>query len=340
MRGGPPPCSMPSVKSNVATLLRKPWLTVGIQVAALELTVVGITTIAAAHDTVTRPLDAFAYLLLVVACGAFAFSRRTPAGAVILALLATLAYQGLKYPGGPIELGLIATLYKAATPKHLRRSVVLGSVAVVSFFTVSALATGDVTRNIGAGLTVTVALVAIPLAVGHALANHRAYVAAIEDRARLAEQTREAEAQRRVTEERLRIARELHDIVSHTISVINVQAGVAAHVMGEQPALAHEALLTIKATSKEALRELRGMLGVLRDVDAAAPRGPAPGLAQLDVLIATARQAGISTSVVINGGTCPLPPAVDLAAYRIIQEALTNILRHAGPAAAEVRIRY
>ena len=204
----------------------------------------------------------------------------------------------------------------------------------------SGLASGDGKQNIGAGLTVTIALVAIPLATGHALSNHRAYVAAIEDRARLAEQTREAEAERRVAEERLRIARELHDIVSHTISVINVQAGVAAHVMAEQPALAHEALLTIKATSKEALRELRGMLGVLRDVDAAQPRGPAPGLAQLDILIATARQAGIATTVVTSGETRPLPPSVDLAAYRIIQEALTNVLRHAGPASAEVRLSY
>jgi signal transduction histidine kinase len=269
---------MPGVKHNVTTTLRNPWLAIGLQVAVIELFVVGVTIIAASHDTatITRPLDAFAYLLLIIAGGAVAFSRRSSTGAVALALVAALAYQGLKYPGGPIELGLVATLYKTATPNHLRRSVALGSVAVVSFLVVSALASGAVAQNMGAGLTFTVALVAIPLAIGHALTNHRAYVAAIEDRARFAEQSREAEAERRVSEERLRIARELHDIVSHTISVINVQAGVAAHVMGEQPELAHEALLTIKATSKEALRELRGMLGVLREVDAAQPRGPAP----------------------------------------------------------------
>lgn len=331
---------MPGVKHNVTTLLRNPWLALGLQVAMLDLLVVGVTIIAAGHDTVVRPLDAFGYMLLMVAGGAFALSRPSPIGAVALALVATLAYQGFRYPGGPVELGLIATLYKAATPNHFRRSVAVGAVVVVSFFVVSGFASGDVTANVGGGLTVTVALVAIPLAVGHALSNHRAYVAAIEDRARLAEQTREAEAERRVSEERLRIARELHDIVSHTISVINVQAGVAAHVMGEQPELAHQALLTIKATSKEALRELRGMLGVLRDVDAAQPRGPAPGLAQLEVLIATARQAGIPTTVVTRGEAQPLPPSVDLAAYRIIQEALTNTLRHAGPASAEVCISY
>ncbi|HEY8745915.1 MAG TPA: histidine kinase, partial [Chloroflexota bacterium] len=328
------------MRRNKATAPHHPWLADGVRVMLLEVFVVGVTMLAATHDTINRPLDAFAYLLLLASGGAFAFSRRWPVGAVALALLATLAYQGLRYPGGPIEAGLIATLYKAATPNHLWRSVAMGSVTVVSFFVVSALASGDVTQNIGGGLTFTVALVAIPLAVGHALANHRAYVAAIEDRARLAEQTREAEAQRRVSEERLRIARELHDIVSHTISVINVQAGVAAHVMADQPEFAHQALLTIKATSKEALRELRGMLGVLRDVDAAQPRGPAPGLAQLDVLIATATQAGIATNVAIEGEPRPLPPAVDLAAYRIIQEALTNVLRHAGPAAAEVCVSY
>jgi signal transduction histidine kinase len=159
-------------------------------------------------------------------------------------------------------------------------------------------------------------------------------------RSRQVEQLRQAEALRLVTEERLRIARELHDVVSHSISVINVQAGVAAHVLDQQPDQAKQALLTIKATSKEALRELRGMLGVLRSVDEGESRAPAPGLAALHGLVEATIRAGLPTTVSVTGDAQRLPPAVDLTAYRIIQEALTNALRYAGPATARVQIAY
>jgi signal transduction histidine kinase len=159
-------------------------------------------------------------------------------------------------------------------------------------------------------------------------------------RAREMEQLREAQAERLVTEERLRIARELHDVVSHSISMINVQAGAAAHVIDQHPEQAREALLTIRAASKEALRELRGMLGVLRGVDEGEPRDPAPGLAALEGLVQATTQAGLPTTVVMSGVVQRLSPAVDLTAYRIIQESLTNALRYAGPATARVDIAY
>ena len=119
-----------------------------------------------------------------------------------------------------------------------------------------------------------------------------------------------------------------------------VQAGVAAHVMGERPEQAREALLAIRDTSKDTLRELRGILQVLRQVDEVEPREPAPGLAQLDILVDTASRAGISTAVSIVGTVRPLPAAIDLAAYRIVQESLTNVVRHAGRASADVSIAY
>jgi signal transduction histidine kinase len=143
-----------------------------------------------------------------------------------------------------------------------------------------------------------------------------------------------------VDEERLRIARELHDVVAHTMATINVQAGVAAHVLADRPDAAAQALQHIKLASKDGLRELRAILNVLRQADDADFTQPAPGLAQLDVLITGAARAGLATSLGVTGPATPLPAAVDLAAYRIVQESLTNAIRHAGPATASVSLSY
>src|SRR6266571_4728183 len=157
-------------------------------------------------------------------------------------------------------------------------------------------------------------LVAAALFAGIAVANRRAYTASTLDRA-------EQDARRRIDEERLRIARELHDVVAHTMATINVQAGVAAHVLSTRPEVAAEALQAIKAASKEGLRELRAILNVLRQADEADPTQPAPGTAQLETLVAGARRAGLETTLSVTGTPFPLPAAVDLAAYRIVQES-------------------
>jgi signal transduction histidine kinase len=142
-----------------------------------------------------------------------------------------------------------------------------------------------------------------------------------------------------VDAERLRIARELHDVVAFSFATISVQAGVAVHLADERPDMAAEALQAIKVISKEASQELRAILGVLRRT-AGAGDAPSHGVAGLDALAATATAAGLPTRVVVSGPARSLPPAVDRAAYRIAQEALTNALRHAGPASAVVTVRY
>jgi signal transduction histidine kinase len=147
-------------------------------------------------------------------------------------------------------------------------------------------------------------------------------------------------AERLATEERLRIARDLHDVLAHHVSLINVQAGTALHLLDEQPGLAREALTAIKASSKEVLVELRTMLGVLRRVDELAPRAPTAGLAGLDELAERLRATGLPVTVRRAGPVRPLPTAVDTAAYRIVQEALTNVHRHAGEASATVLVDY
>jgi signal transduction histidine kinase len=159
------------------------------------------------------------------------------------------------------------------------------------------------------------------------------------ERARHLAETREEEARRRVAEERVRIARDLHDSVAHSMASISVQAGVGAHVLDERPEDARAALLAIKHASRDALAELRATLSMLRSNEAA-PREPTERLDRLPSLVESSRAAGLAVDVVIEGDARPLPPAVDTAAFRIVQESLTNVIRHAGPARATVAVRH
>jgi signal transduction histidine kinase len=152
--------------------------------------------------------------------------------------------------------------------------------------------------------------------------------------------SRQIDQRRQQSEERLRVARDLHDVIGHNISLINVQASMGLDLMDSQPEQARAALSAIKSASKEALEELRTMLTTLRRDDDDAPRSPAPGLDRLPELIELTRAAGLSVDVEIAGTSSPLPAAVQLAAYRIIQESLTNVARHAGRARVTVRVAY
>ena len=158
----------------------------------------------------------------------------------------------------------------------------------------------------------------------------------VEQRAEEAERTKDEAARRRAVEERLRIARELHDSLTHSISVIQVQAGVAVHLARKRGEEVPPALLAIQEAGADASRELRATLQVLRSAE----DGDSSGLCQLDSLVARARTAGLPVTVTVTGAERPLPPDVDQAAYRIVQEALTNVSRHAGKACASVRLRY
>jgi signal transduction histidine kinase len=177
--------------------------------------------------------------------------------------------------------------------------------------------------------------------LGHFIGVRRLSVLRLEERTAELEQAREELARRAVVEERLRLARELHDVVAHAMSVIAVQSGVGAHVANTQPKEAAKALVAIEATSRAALEELRRLLGVLRQEDE--PQGdlaPVPGLADLEGLLAELAKVGLAVKLQVNGTRPPLPAGVDLSAYRIVQEALTNVVKHAGPAHAQVTIRY
>jgi signal transduction histidine kinase len=186
-----------------------------------------------------------------------------------------------------------------------------------------------------------VAWVCLAAAAGDAVRSRRAYVAAVEERARRAEESREVEARRRVVEERLRIARELHDVVAHHIAMISVQAGVATHVLRAQPDAAAQALAHIRQASRTVLEELSVMLSVMRQSsESSAPTEPAPSLERLDELVGTFHTAGLAVEFELSGQPRALPPTVDLTAYRVVQESLTNVHKHGGGARARVEVGF
>jgi signal transduction histidine kinase len=289
-----------------------------------------------------RPRDALAYALTVVAAAALVGRRRWPVAVFAVTLAATLAYVGRNYSTGGISLALLVALSTLAAEGNHRRTAVAAAIMLGSFVLVRALWVyqgWNYRRTlISPGMVIGGCIAAVFL--GLAVSSRRAYIAAMEDRAQRAERSREEEARRRVDAERMRIAREFHDIVGHSIATINVLAGVAVHVMDKRPQQAAEALRTIKATSQQALREVRAGLGVLQERDEEEPRAPTPGLDQLDLLVAITTKAGVSTEVHASGEPRRLPAPVDLAAYRIVQESLTNVIRHAGADAASVTLVY
>jgi len=277
-------------------------------------------------------------LLAVASALALSQRRRVPVAVWALTLGAVPAVIALDPASGAISLPALVAVYTLATLEPRRRALAAALVAALGL----ALARGLLQhKGWSDGRTAAEpALAVAALFLGWAVSGWRAYIAAIEERAARAEASREEEMRHRLDAERLRIARELHDVVAHTIATINVQAGVAAHVIDRQPEAAAHALATIKETSREALRELRNIVGVLRAAGEDDPRGPAPGLAQLDALIATAGQAGLPVRLEITGEQRPLPATVETAAYRIVQESLTNVMRHAGRASAAVKLDY
>ncbi|MFI0369660.1 sensor histidine kinase [Actinomadura sp. 1N219] len=311
------------------------------------------------------------FAIIVVATLALAVRRRYPVAVLVVGTIAPPMYYPLGYPDGPIALVLWVALFTAAAERRL--AVSLGAVIVVNAgFVVVSVARGgedggDPEAIVDARGVASLSLgLLLAVALGQYVRTRHLRAVAAERRAAEAERTREEEARRRAIAERLRIARELHDVLAHQISLINVQAGAALH-RRDDPARAYAALEAIKSASKETLRELRGVLGVLRQVDAAdaggGPAAPQPSLARVvDLLEQTAaagvtvRRAGdladpapVPADPADAGSAEPgaggvealaeLPAPVGLAGYRIVQEALTNAVRHSGAATVTVEVR-
>lgn len=270
----------------------------------------------------TRPLDPAGYALIAVACLVLVGRRSFPVTTLMSASVAVAAFLSVGYPFGPVLIAVAVAVYTVVSRSPVRRAAVYSGVALLILL--SHLVFSD---SLLPGLVPASAWVVVPFAVGTAVRLNRL----------AAERERAAEARRTADDERLRVAREVHDVVGHGLAAIALQADIALHLLPTRPAHAETALAAISVTSREALEELRTTLEVLRG---GAGRAPAVGLAQLDALVDRAGASGTPVRTEVTGDVRPLPPAVDLVAYRVVQESLTNVLRHAGPAVATVRVDY
>jgi signal transduction histidine kinase len=299
-------------------------------------------TLAKPQDIGARPLTDFGnlgYLLLIASGLVLVVRRRSPVPVFLATALASVVYYAAGFTDGPGWIALFVALYTLTAYGDGRRSLVIAGVGIGVLATSWLIAAADIQPRAAIGwVFFRIAASVMAAALGESVRSRRVIAMEALERARQAERTREEEARSRVDAERLRIAREVHDTVAHSIAIINVQAGVTAYLLDKRPERARDALVTIEQTSAQALHEMRAVLGVLRDSDNG--RVPSPGLGQLDDLTALAREAGLDIKLEVTSSATPLPSAVDHTAYRILQESITNVIRHTGSTLVTVALDY
>jgi signal transduction histidine kinase len=295
------------------------WFDIAVAVLALTSSL-ALAPGAARGQPGARPLDAVAYALVVAACAALVVRRRYPVPVAVVVGFALLVFAVRDYPGGPLVVAVMIALYTVGARLRRRDAIVVGAVALVLLAgrSVAAIAAhGQVSPFSWAAPGWVVAC----LLAGVVMRARRQAVQAIRDRAEFAERTRDEEARARVAEERLRIARDLHDVVGHGFATIHVQARAAAALLDGDPAGARQALGAIESTSRDALREIRAALRAIRGDGTEAGAG-------LEALLAPARAVGLEVRASLAGAAA-LPAPTAQVVYRVVQESLTNVLRHA-----------
>jgi signal transduction histidine kinase len=282
-----------------------------------------------------------AVLLTGVSCGALMWRRSHPRAVVAVITgcavgIAALGYLLTVLLLGPVMVALFALAFRTD-----RRTANTFTLTTIGLLVVTAMAAGPAAEPLVLKTIAPAAWLLLPTSLGTVARMRSEYLQAAQTRAEQAERTREEVARHRVAEERMRIARELHDVVAHHLALANAQAGTAAHVVRNRPDQAQQMLAELSATTSSALRELKAAVGLLRQADdQEAPLEPAPGLARLSDLVAVLSAAGLDVTVTDEGTPRPLSPGADLTAYRIVQEALTNVTKHADTKEARVELAY
>ncbi len=329
--------------------VRDPHPTVFDALLVVAVAGVGVATELVVNDQVVgyRDGNAFSVGLALVAAAALAWRRTHPVVSLVVAS-AVLAVHGIHlFPGAGPFVATLAALYSVAAYGSTRAA--RWSLAVMLALQPLGIAlTDDPNFDSPGDLAVAVVIFTAVWVWGDSRRMRRLQLAVVEERATRAERERDEQARVAVREERSRIAREMHDIVAHSVSVMVVQAGVARRMAGRDPVTAADAAGQVEATGRAALHEMRRVLGVLRadegsgaaDVEAPPVRAPQPGLAEVTTVVTKCHEAGLDVRVRTDGEVRPLPVGIELTAYRIIQEALTNTMKHAGPATAEVLVAY
>lgn len=288
--------------------------------------------VGATFDAVDAAAGALAFALILL-------RRRAPLAVLAAALVATIWSMEPDDDYAALQVAVCLVLYTVASTSNRKIAWTAGAVTGATLFVATAI-TNPGSWYDGQNLEAT-AWALVATALGDAMRSRRAYVAAMQERAERAARALEEESRRQVVEERLRIARELHDVVAHHIAVINVQAGVATHLVRNDPAGAEEALAHVRGGAKSVLDEMSGILSVLRrSDDAPSSTAPLPTLDQLDELVASFTVIGLEVEWHTSGAPRPVAPAVQLAAYRIVQESLTNVQRHSRSPRACLRVDY
>jgi signal transduction histidine kinase len=289
-------------------------------------------------DLAHRGLDGLGISLILLQTVPLTWRRRTPVPVLAVTAVAFVVFSSLGYFPSVAGLGFLLALYTVAAYRERRVAIAAGVGSAVVVILVLLIGREPLEPD---GVIVGCLLVGTAWFLGDGLRVRRGHVTSLEDRAVRLEREREEWARRAVSRERRVIARELHDVVAHNVSVVVAQAGAAMRIFDRRPEQARDALLAIEQSGREALVEMRRLTGFLRTENDAGPtHAPQPGLRNLDGLVAQVEEAGTPVTLRVEGRPRALPAGLDLSAFRIVQEALTNVLRHAGPATAEVVVRY
>ena len=280
---------------------------------------------------------AITYLLVAGCFVPLALRRTRPYAALALTGVFALVYGVRPGPPAFTLLGPMIALYSAAALTPRRRVGWLAPVVIAAALAIPLIAASENTRWLRESVSAVVLMSAAAF-LGDSARSRREYVEAVEQRAVEAERTREEEARRRVDEERIRIAREVHDVLAHSLSIVTVQAAAAETLIERDPARARESIGHIRATGKQALAELRSMLDVMRTGEGDARLDPAASIADVENLVAPVREAGFDVRLLVDGDLEGVPAFASVSGYRIVQEALTNAVRHASPTRIDVRV--
>jgi signal transduction histidine kinase len=339
-RPGPYGGGMDALRNPIRWLRQHPLAADSLLFVLITSIMIGFG-IAADVEPGQRTIGALGWFLIVAAHAPVIWRRIQPVGALWVSVAFTVPFWILDYPDAPIGSNLLILLYSLAAhagrPSSIRHF--WGTFAVL----MSVLTAGVLSHNDDVpwlALPANIVVIATMWILGDNLRTRRDYLHELEQNAAMAEERQVAEAQRAVQQERTRIARELHDVVAHSMSVMVVQAAAARRIVTRSPADATAALEAIETTGRESLHEMRRVLGVLRGDEDEAELAPAPGLDDFGRLLQQCEEAGLPVDLEVTGDPRRLAPGLELSAYRVVQESLTNSLKHAGPARATVRLHY
>ncbi|MGW5733464.1 MULTISPECIES: sensor histidine kinase [Streptomyces] len=304
-------------------------------VAAVVALLTGLD--AAVNDSGHQQADRLTWSLYAVSVAALLVRSRWPVAVTVVTGAGCAGWALHGHIGELLNLPVMVALYALAERGDRRRTLRTAVVSAVVSGVVSVIAGKDVAQPQGAPL-LEMLWPLVPLLLGEVVRGRKELLKEYADRAERAEADRERQARRKVEQERVRIARELHDVVAHTVSAMTVQAGLALDALDADPEVARTAMRQVRTSGKEAVRELRATVGVLREGRRTADVDPAPRLAQLDELVEGVRATGLTVSLHVDTGGREVPRLVELAAYRIVQEALTNVIKHADARHAAVSV--